>query len=107
MNASSTPMPQETSPDSRLKGRPCPFEQQNIAGILEDVERRVRIMCRMMQLYQFDDRPSDDDVADLTIAMSVFYEYVDRQMDMLTALQQAIHEKGYVSLNMLGGRSDA
>lgn len=103
------PMPLETSAHSRLAPHPYKFEEQDIAGIIDAVDRRVRIMCRMMQLYRYDDRPSGDvesELADLCMAMNVFYEFVDRQMDTLSALTEAIEENGYVSLNSLGRKDD-
>ncbi|TWD57481.1 hypothetical protein FB480_101222 [Agrobacterium vitis] len=110
MTIAMKPMPRETSGHSRLKAHPYPFERQDIAGIIDAVDRRVRIMCRMMQLYQYDGHKcgdAEDEVSDLTMAMGVFYEYVDRQMDTLSALSEAIEGKGYVSLDMLGQDGNA
>ncbi|WP_137128906.1 hypothetical protein [Rhizobium sp. FY34] len=103
------PMPFATSRQSHLKPRPYPFEELNVAGIIDDVERRVRVMCRMAQLYQFDDRPSGNDegeIADLVAAMEVFYEFVDHQMDTLSALSESLADKGYVSLKKLERKDD-
>ncbi len=96
------PMPFAASAKSHLKPRPYPFEELNVAGIIDDVEQRVCVMCRMAQLYHFDDRPTGNPET----AMEVFYEFVDRQMDTLSALTDALERKGYVSLKTLKERED-
>lgn len=108
MNAN-IPMPLQASANSRLAPRPYPLEEVSIAGIIDDVDQRVRIMCRMMQLYRFDNRPSvsaEDEVSDLCAAMDVFYEYVDRQMDTLSTLAVALEKEGYVSLKSIRKQSN-
>ncbi|MGV8939565.1 MAG: hypothetical protein ACOH2J_20795 [Allorhizobium sp.] len=93
---------------SRLSGPARPFEELSVADMIDDVDRRVRIMCRMMELYSYNTgrKNAEDEGADLAVAVCVFYEYVDRQMDTLSALSAALADEGHMSLKTLRGRSD-
>jgi hypothetical protein len=84
-------------PHRLVRPHPYPFENRSIPHILEPVDRRLRIMCRMMQLYRLSDAYLDPerDAANLVDALTVSYEYVDQQMDTISALRGALELEGY------------
>lgn len=101
-------MPQAVSEHSRLSGSSSPLDDLSIAGLIDDVDCRVRIMCRMMELYSRNTGrlTAEDEGSDLSVAVSIFYEYVDRQMDTLSFLSGALDKLDYISLKTLRSRSD-
>ena len=85
--------PDERSHLSRL-GRPdYPVEQTSIALLIEDVENRVRVMCRLMELWRVHGTGSAQKMVDCDddqTAISVFYEYIDQQMDKLSEIKEEL-----------------
>lgn len=96
--------------NSRLHDQRPDFEDRNLAAVVHDVERRCRIMCRLMQVFCHDTDLSPvgnvhRDYDDRGAALTVFYEYIDQQMDTLSALRDEF-DTGFYTLNMLKGKDD-
>lgn len=100
-------MPQQASVSSRLHSHPCNFADRPIEHILEDVETRVRIMCRVMQVFRYETAGKLDDLErdfeDRGAALEVLYEYVDQQMNTISELRDALDDAGWITLNSLRG----
>lgn len=86
---------------SRLRRCDCApdYDQQSIAHHIENVERRLRIMCRVSQVFSDHHGGMLDtikeDYQDITEWNDVFYEYVDRQLDELKILRNRLEEVHY------------
>lgn len=87
--------PDERSYSSRL-GRPdYPVEQTSIALLIEDVEHRVRVMCRLMELWRINGsglEQKNEYFNDDETALCVFYEYIDGQMDKLSEITEELRD---------------
>lgn len=98
-------MPQGVSQHSRLRPPHRVYEDRNIDHILEDVELRVRLMCRVMQVFRYEGVGKLDDLErdfeDRGAALEVLYEYVDQQMDTISELRANLDSIGWISLNKL------
>ncbi|MFB2553221.1 hypothetical protein [Ensifer soli] len=93
---------------SRL--RPCltNYEDQSVAIHIENVERRLRLMCRAMQHCVGHE---EDNVSSSREAMSnvfgyleIFHEYVDHQMDQLKELREIL-DKEFEWISITGLRA--
>ncbi len=96
---------------SRLRPGLIDYDEQAIVHHIENVERRIRIMCRVSQVYNNHDGVELSTIADHYSDMSawneVFYEYVDRQMDDLKTLRGHLErEFHWVSLSGLRDGED-
>ena len=98
-------MPQAVSEHSRLRPPHRIYEDRNIEHILEDVELRVRIMCRVMQVFRYEGNGKLDDLErdfeDRGDALEVLYEYVDQQMDTISELRADLDKVGWITINKL------
>lgn len=89
---------------SRLRVSPClpSYEDQAIVHHIENVERRIRIMCRVSQVFMNEPlylKDANDDCSDLLAFGEVFHEFVDKQMDELEKLRCALeHGLQWVSI---------
>ncbi len=101
-------MPPAPSPDSRVLPPRLAFEDRHLAAIIQDVEHRCRIMCRIMQVFReegTDSRDMERDWEDRGDALTVFYEYIDHQMNTLSALREEL-DTGHFTINRLKGKAD-
>lgn len=97
-------MPQAVSEHSRIRPHVLPYEDRPIDHILEDVEQRVRLMCRMMQVFRFEGTSGNDmerDWEDRGMALEILYEYVDQQMDTISELRADLDKAGWITLAKL------
>lgn len=87
---------------SRLRPGLIDYDEQAIVHHIENVERRIRIMCRVSQVFNNHDGAQlstmADSYSDMLAWNEVFYEYVDRQMDDLKTL------RGHLERNSTGYR---
>lgn len=96
---------------SRLRPGLIDYDRQAIAHHIETVERRLRIMCRVSQVFSNNNgvtlKTIDEDYGDVMAWNDVFYEYVDRQMDELKTLRDHLErEFHWVSLEGLRNGDD-
>lgn len=97
---------------SRLRQSSCApdYDQQAIVHHIENVERRIRIMCRVSQVFNNNSggmlATIAEDYEDAAAWNEVFYEFVDRQMDELKALRGHL-ERGFGWISIDGLRDGA
>jgi hypothetical protein len=96
---------------SRLRPSLFDYDEQAIAHHIENIERRIRIMCRVSQVYNNHDGVQvstiTDHYADMAAWNEVFYEYVDHQMDGLKILRDHLErEFHWISLQGLRDGED-
>lgn len=94
------------SNETRLHGHRLAFEDQHVASILHRVEHRCRIMCRMMQVFREEGTDNgmaglERDWEDRGDAITVFYEYIDQQMNTLAALREGLDRGPHFTINNL------
>lgn len=98
-------MPQAVSEHSRLRPQRHDYETRNLDHILEDVEQRVRLMCRVMQVFRYEGAGKladlERDFEDRGTALEVLYEYVDQQMDTISELRADLDKIGWISIAKL------
>ena len=93
---------------SRLRPGLIDYDQQAIAHHIENVERRIRIMCRVSQVFTNNAggmlATIAQDYEDAAAWNEVFYEFVDRQMDDLKTLRTHL-ERGFSWVSIEGLRN--
>ena len=84
--------------NSRLRTPSYPFEETPIVRHLHEVERRVRLMCRVSQVFVTENMTSlnnlEADMEDASAWCELFYEFVDEQMNVLQRLWEGIEDEG-------------
>lgn len=84
------------------------YERQAIANHIEDVERRIRIMCRVSQVFSNNQGPFVstvmEDYSDMVAWNDIFYEFMDRQADDLETLRKRL-EKDFSWISIEGLRN--
>jgi hypothetical protein len=103
-------MQEEYSQHSKLRSLTA-MDDCHLSVVISSVERRVRAMCRVMQVYELNACDSinnlEKDYDDLVTIFSAFYEFVDFQMDKFSDLSESL-DQGIrnVSVNKLRASDD-